>query len=216
MASFRDSGRLPSGSITSTLTACSLELRNSRKESTSAGAAAALRAGKIERRLLDEGHENRVKREIVGEIVQAGGKQQDAALADFLFEQQRRLVASAGRPRGHRRDRRAPQNKISRRPSWSAIFHGGIRRVGVAHVQEAVARAGVIVGFQNAAAKDRDMRAVRGRGSFRDPHAAAGLHISQQGRFQMRREPRSGRKERRTHISREAGSPPVRRLPCPG
>ena len=37
-----------------------------------------------------------MQREIVGEIVEAGSEQQDAALADLLFEQQRRLVGQTG------------------------------------------------------------------------------------------------------------------------
>ncbi len=36
-----------------------------------------------------------MQREIVGEIVEARGEQQDAAFADLLFEQQGRLVGQA-------------------------------------------------------------------------------------------------------------------------
>ena len=61
-----------------------------------ARAAAPLGAGQIARRLLDEGHKHRMQREIVGEVVQAGRKQQHVALADFLVEQQRRSVGQAG------------------------------------------------------------------------------------------------------------------------
>src|SRR6202035_5847662 len=71
-------------------------------------AAAALGAGQIQRGLLDEGHEDRMKRKIVGEIVKAGSEEQNIALADFLFEKHRRAVrkvsddARAARIHAHR------------------------------------------------------------------------------------------------------------------
>ena len=61
-----------------------------------ARAGARLRAGKIARGLLDEGNKDRMQRKIVGQIVEAGGEQQDAAFADFFFEQQRRLIGEPG------------------------------------------------------------------------------------------------------------------------
>ena len=46
-----------------------------------------------------KGTKTGMQREIVGEIVEAGGEQQHAALADFLVEQQRRLVGQAATTR---------------------------------------------------------------------------------------------------------------------
>ena len=66
------------------------------------------------------------------------------------------------------------------------LVHGGVRGIGVAHVQVAIARAGIIVRVQNVAAKDGNARAVRRRSSFRDPHAAAALHVAHQIAFKRR------------------------------
>ena len=57
-------------------------------------AAAAFRAGKIPGGLLDERDKYRVKREIVGEIVEARCEQQNAAFAHFFVEKQRRAIGS--------------------------------------------------------------------------------------------------------------------------
>jgi hypothetical protein len=58
-----------------------------------ARAALAFAARKIARGLLDEGDEGGMQGEIVGEVVEPGGEQHHAALADAFLEQQRRLVA---------------------------------------------------------------------------------------------------------------------------
>ena len=61
-----------------------------------ARAAAVFSAGEITRGLLDKRDEYRVKREIVGEIVEARGEQQYAVPRQFSFPEQGRLIRQAG------------------------------------------------------------------------------------------------------------------------
>ncbi len=55
-----------------------------------------LLAAQISGGLFDEGHERRVQRKIVGEIVKGGSEDQHASFADLLFQQQRVLVGEPG------------------------------------------------------------------------------------------------------------------------
>ncbi len=72
------------------------------------------RAGQIARTLLDERDEHRMERQVVGQVVQAGGQQEDASFADFLVQQDRACDRSGGRRRVHWRHRRAPRSRTSR------------------------------------------------------------------------------------------------------
>src|SRR5208337_3073702 len=56
---------------------------------------AVLLPAQIARRFLDERNEGSMQRKIVRDVVEGGGEDEDAAFADLLFEQERRLVGEA-------------------------------------------------------------------------------------------------------------------------
>src|ERR1700682_4113261 len=103
-----------------------------------ASAAAALGAGKVASGLLDKGHENRVEREIVSEIVETGSEKQYVALSDLLFQQQRRPIRQAGGDAGITGVHADRKIKLHAGPTVSLRYRR-IRRVGFPYGEEAVA-----------------------------------------------------------------------------
>ena len=188
------------GSITSTPTACSLAVRNSMKRIHQRANRCGARCRKDRARSARRTARNRMQREIVGQIVEARCEKQDAALADFLFEQQRRLI---GKPGDHARagvDPLAPHNKISLRTIVRPLRWPDRRDPCRPPSRSCRHR----VNSMRACRMFAPKTGMRGRRAAKCPAAIRTLPPARTylaSRFQTTRAAKPRRKERRTHIS---------------